>query len=415
MLVLAGIALAWVAVEFERRGREVERDRAYAAGALFASWMQAAHRRAQEAEDFYVTALGGEPGIAMTAAELRGNGPLACGPVGSLNCAGPVAPDWKATTTALGQTIEFGVIDDGLGVPMAFVVASPDSARALSSLAGEGFRSGAAAGGVVGIEEFSGAAEWFELGAETFAVNVAGSTAPERQDAMEDALGRELADGDLVAVADLAIVFNEAHVHRRRQPGREYLSEMRIDLRYAPGRGMPFDRDAMGDRVADTGAGLVVAEFVEASGMFLVGRDVVVERDVLAGTAGGEASVEADVINANQGLTLTGSLEASSWAVTRAVEAGSAQISGYVTAAVVAASSLLDGGPLLAVESELGVTGELQGGNVRASLVRGRGESELSGSVRGSGTVRGEYGAADELRIEGELTVSEGCNGCELP
>ena len=416
VLVLAGLALAWVAVDLQSRGRAIERDRAYASGALFASWLQAAHRRAQEAEDFYVTALGVNPGVAMSQGQLSGDGPVACTPVGSVNCLGSVVSDWVPMTTALGQRITFGVIDDGVGVPMAFAVARAEGTRALSPLAGEGFRAGAAAGGVVGIEEFSELDDrWFELGGETFDVNVAGSTAPERQDAIEHVLGGSLAEGDLVAVADLSIVFSEAHVYRRRQPGREYLSDMRTDLRFASGRGIPFERDAMGVRVPDTGAGLVVAEFVETSGMFLVGRDVTVERDVMADAADGNATVDADVFNADQTLTLTGALEAARWAVTTAVEAGSAEISGYLSAAVATATTLLDGGPLLAVEGDLVVTGELDGRNVRASSVMGRTGGGLSGTFRATGTARGGDGSAQELRITGQLRVTDRCFGCGNP
>ena len=427
VLFLAGLGLAWVALDLERRGREAERDRAYASGALFASWMQAAHRRVQEAEGFYVTALGGDPGVSMAVGQLRANGPVSCAPVGSVNCLGPVISNWASTTTALGQTIVAGVIDDGVGVPMAFVVARPDTTRGRSPLAGESFRAGATAGGVVGIEEFSEVdARWFELGGETFEVNVIGSTAPDRQDAIEHALGGSLAEGDLVAVADLGIVFNEAHVYRRRQPGREYLSEMGTDLRFeaptslAPVPGIPFERDAMGVAVADTGGGLVVAEFVETSGVFLVGKDASVGRDLTADTVDGAASVEADVVNVGKpeepgALTLTGALEAGSLAVTMGLEAGWATVSGYLSAAQVNASVLLDGGPLLGVESDLRVTRELGGANVEASQVRGRSGGGLSGTFTATGTAEGTHGSAQELRIAGRLRVTDRCFGCGTP
>ena len=268
MLFLGVIGLTWAAIELDRRGVEVERDQAYASGALFAKWMQAAHVRAQEEwESYSATLSGGSLGVAMTPAEIRGDG---------------LVPAWVMDETALGQTIRLGVVDDGVGVPMAFAVASPDPDRRVSSLAAEAFRSGAAGGGVFGIEEFSSSDDqWFELGAETFSVNVPGSTAPGREAAIEDVLGRALATGDLVAVADLAIVFDENVVHRRPQPGREYLSEMRTDLRFASDQGIPFERDALDDPVPDTGVGLVVSEEWETSGLFLVGKDAAVARDAL--------------------------------------------------------------------------------------------------------------------------------------
>ena len=431
VLFLGVVGLSWAALELERRGEEAERDRAWAAGALFASWMQAAHQRAQEAEAFYVAALGSDPGVSMTAAELRANGPVSCVPVGSVNCLGPVIADFVATDTALGQSIELGVIDDGFGVPMAFVVASPAPSRSISPVAGEAFRAGAAAGGVVGIEEFSGTNRWFELGGDTFDVNIPGSVAAAREDAIEHALGRALSPGDFVAVADLAIVFDEAHVHRRRQPGRAYLSEMRTDLRFASGTGIPFERDAMDDPVADTGAGLVVAERVETSGMFLVGRDASVGNDLRAScsplpceAAEGAASVEVDVVDVvampspatgGGSLAFTGALEAGRLAVTGAVEGASGDIREYLTMARATVSRLLDGGPRLAVEDALEATGELDGHDVEASSVRGEATGGLSGTVEATATARGEHSSASELRIAGQLQVTDKCFGCVIP
>ena len=385
VLVLAVVALAWVAFDFDRRTARVEEERAYAAGALFASWMQAAHRRTQEEEAFYVAALGTDPGVAVTPAQIRADG---------------LAPDWLGVRTALGQTLRLGVIDDGAGVPMAFAVARPT--RALSPLAGEAFRAGAAAGGVVGIEALG-----TELGVETFATG--------RRAAIEHAVGGALAAGDLVAVADLAIVFDENVVHRRRQPGREYLSEMRTDLRFASGTGIPFDRDAMGDPVAGTGARLVVAESTETSGRFLVGDRASVARDVLADAADGDASVEADVLNAGKTLTLSGQVEAGSWRVTSAFGAASGAIRDYLAVARATVSRLLDAGPRLVVEDELEATSELAGQRVAASSAQGRTGGGLSGTVEATGTLSGEHVSGQELRIAGQLQVTDRCYGCGTP
>ena len=283
---------------------------------------------------------------------------------------------------------------------MAFAVARPT--RPLSPLAGEAFRAGAAAGGVVGIEMLG-----TELGIETFAAG--------RRAAIEHALGGAIAAGDLVAVADLAIVFDENVVHRRRQPGRGYLSEMRTDLRFASGSGIPFERDAMGDPVVGTGAGLVAAESVETTGRFLVGDRASVARDVLADAAGGDASVEVDVLNAGRTVTLSGEIEAGSWRVTSAFAAASGAIRDYLAVARATVSRLLDAGPVLVVEDDLEATRELAGRNVAASSVRGRTGDGLSGTVAATATARGEHVSGQELRIAGQLQVTDRCYGCGTP
>lgn len=300
VLMLAVVGLAWAALDFQRRAEAEEYARGRAAGAVFASWLLTAHRRAQEFEDGYRTALAGDLGVPIDiAADLQATG---------------LAPGWLVTETVLGQQILLGVIDDGAGVPMAFAVADPS--RLLTIPAEEGFAAGAAEGGVVGIEVLSS-----ELGAETFSGG--------RQAGIEDAIGRVLGTDDLVAVADLGIAYDDRVIHRRAQPGRPYLSEMRTDLGFVdpdgsgplPVAGLRVERDTHGN------GGVVFGETMEVSGpatptavaAFVVGRRVGdpdydvdgdgtvgmdVSGDVLADAAGGDGSVEASVVEGHQALEL---------------------------------------------------------------------------------------------------------------
>ena len=407
VMVLAVLGLAWTAYELQRAAEAAEYARGRTAGAVFASWMLAAHRRAQEFEDVYRTALGGAVGVPIgIAADLRATG---------------LAPAWLVDETVLGQRIALGVVDDGAGVPMAVAVAAPS--RPLGLAAEEGFRSGAAESGVVGIEALGS-----ELGGETFAGG--------RQAAIETAIGRALAAGDLVAVADLGIAYDDRVVHRRAQPGRAYLSEMRTDLSFAdpdgagpaPVAGVRVERDAAGNggvvfaramEVAGPAAAPGAAAFVvgralgdpdfDADGDGTVGMDVA--GDVRADAAGGDGSVEASVVEGHRALRLEG-LGAGRWQVNGALAAGRARARQELAGVEVNASSTLAAGPVLAVEDTLEVTGELDAQQIAASDA-GSG-STGSGAVRATTTMRGTSTSAAELRVQGMLTVTGGCYGCSL-
>ena len=407
VMVLAVLGLAWTAYELQRAAEAVEYARGRTAGAVFASWMLAAHRRAQEFEDAYRTALAGDIGVPIgIAAELRAAG---------------LAPGWLVAETVLGQRIALGVIDDGAGVPMAFAVAAPT--RALTLPAAEGFRAGAAGGGVVGVEALGS-----ELGAETFWGG--------RRAAIEDALGRALASGDLVAVADLGIAYDDRVIHRRAQPGRAYLSEMRTDLGFAdpdaggpqPVAGIRVERDALGN------GGVVYGESMEVSGpalapavaAFVVGRAVGspdydvdgdgtvgmdVAGDVLADAAGGDGSVEASVVVGHEALRVD-EFGAGRWRVNGALTAARGRAHQELVAVEMTAASTLAAGPLLAVEHTLEATGALDGRRIAASDA-GSGAT-TSGTVRATATVRGNATSAAELRLSGTLTVTGECYGCSL-
>lgn len=407
VMVLAVLGVAWSAWEVQRVAAAAEYARGRTSGAVFASWLLAAHRRAQEFEDAYRTALAADLGVAIDlAADLQAAG---------------LAPGWLVAETVLGQRIELGVIDDGAGVPMAFAVAAPT--RPLTLPAVEGFGAGAAEGGVVGIEGLGS-----QLGAETFSGG--------RRAAIEDAIGRTLAADDRVAVADLGIAYDDRVIHRRAQPGRPYLSEMRTDLGFAdpdgtgplPVAGLRVERDTHGN------GGVVFGETMEVSGpatapsvaAFVVGRAVSdpdydadgdgtvgmdVSGDVLADAAGGTGSIEASVVEGHQALELE-TLGADRWRVNGTLEAARGRARRELAAIEVNADSTLAAGPMLAVETELEATGEFNGRRVAASDA-GSGTTS-SGTVQATGTVRGDHASAAELRLSGTLTVTGACYGCSL-
>ena len=405
VLMLLAVGMAWAVYDAQLRVEAEEYARGRASGAVFASWLLAAHRGAQESEDAYRAALAGDLGVPIDIA-------------GDLQATG-LAPGWLVTETVLGQGIELGVIDDGAGVPMAFAVAVPS--RLLTLPAEEGFVAGAAESGVVGIEVLGS-----ELGAETFSGG--------RRGGIEDAIGRALEADDLVAVADLGIAYDDRVIHRRDQPGRPYLSEMRTDLGFAaaggsgPVPGMRVERDALGN------GGVVFGETMEVSGpatpsgvaAFVVGRAVGdpdydvdgdgtvgmdVSGDVVVDAAGGEGSVEANVVEGHQALRLE-EVGAGRWRVNGTLVAGRARARQELWAIRVNGESTLAAGPVLAVEETLEATGEFEGRQIAASTA-GSGTTS-SGTVQATSTVRGDNSSAGELRVNGTLTVTGACYGCSL-
>ena len=373
VIVLAVLGLAWAAFDHARRSEQIEYERARAAGAVFASWMLAAHRSAQEDESGFVNDLTAEPGVAVTQTEL---------------VTGEFAPAWLARDTILGQSIALGVVNDGsepVGVPMAFAVASPS--RPLSQSSAEGFRAGAALGGVVGVESLG-----TELGAETFSGL--------RRAGIEHALGRPLTDADIVSVADLGVVYDERVVHRRRQPGRAYLSEMRTGLSFASGAGI---RDG----------GAVEAREMESSGAFRVGRLASVSFDVTAAEAKGDASLVLNRVHGREALTLSADMAVGrAWTVNGTLRAGRAHARQELRASTVDASSSVDSVPVLAVDGEVEVTGTLDAHPVSAGIVTGMAPDGLSGTIEGSLRIEAVYGVANELHLSGNLDVTEQCYGC---
>ena len=368
VIVLAVLGLAWTAYDATRRSERIEYERARAAGAVFASWMHAVHRRAQEAGPFFRSALALEPGVAIAQSDLVTDG---------------FAPEWLTRRTILGQSINLGVVDDGGGVPMAFAVASPS--RALSHSSAEGFRAGAAAGGVVGIESLG-----TELGAETFAGL--------RRAGMEHALGRPLTDDDLVSVADSGVVYDERAVYRRRQPGREYLSEMRTNLTFAPAAGI---RDGE----------VVHARRVDATGTFVVGRLADVSGDANAGNVGGDATFNAELVHGENAAILA-LVRTPQWRIGGVLKAGRAQANRELRAPRVNAASSLDSASVLAVDDDVEVSRTLNGHAVSAGVVSGADTGGFSGTIRGAARLDAAYGVADEFEVLGNVEVTERCYGC---
>ena len=414
MIVLGVMGLAYIAFDAEEKAQARQYAQGHAAGSLFASWMQAAHRRAQEEEAAYVGALAGDPGVAIDiATDLQATG---------------LAPAWLVRETVLGQDVELGVVDDGAGVPMAFAVAR--RGRALTAAEDEGFRAGAAAGGVIGIEALG-----TELGVETFA----GS----RRAGVEDAIGRTLTGSDLVAVADLGIVYDDRVLHRRRQPGRAYLSEMQTDLVFTdpdgagpePVPGISDGGRIVGETMEVTGAGLGVGVAAFVVGRALTDPDfdpahegsAGVSGDVTSGGAGGTAAVVAGLVQVDDpdeafpvdepGGTFTGRLDARSLQVATDVAAGQGTAVRELTAAevegvrdpVAGTGGVLAGGPLLAVSGLIEADDEFNGDRIDASTA-----GAATATVVGTQSVRGEATVGDALRVSGTLRVTGRCYGCDL-
>ena len=230
-----------------------------------------------------------------------------------------------------------------------------------------------------------------QLGAETFSGH--------RRVGMEQALGRTLVAGDLAAVADLGIVYDERLVYRRRQPGREYLSELRVDLGFDSGAGI-------------VDAGTVFSETWESSEDFLVGREGAVGGDLLAARAGGTARVEGTVVRGAQRLSLVQGLEAETWTVNATAVAGAGLVAGSMRAANVTGVSRVEGAPVLAVDGDVVASALVQGRTVSGSTVLGPGGG-FAAQVRATSAVRGDYTVGDALQIGGALQVGR-CYGCTL-
>ena len=133
--------------------------------------------------------------------------------------------------------------------------------------------------------------------------------------------------------------------------------------------------------------------------------------DVLAGAAGGDGSVEANVVEGHRALRLD-ELRADRWRVNGALDVGRGVARQELAAIDVNATSTLAAGPVLAVDGELEATGVFTGQDIAASNA-GSGTMS-SGTVEATATVRGESSSASELRVSGTLTVSQACYGCSL-
>ena len=113
-------------------------------------------------------------------------------------------------------------------------------------------------------------------------------------------------------------------------------------------------------------------------------------------------------------LTLSDLLNAGRLTVVNSLDAASATVNDYVRMARATVSTLLDGGPLIAISNELEATTEVVAQDVDASSVKGA-AGGLTGTVVATGTARGTDGSAQELHISGRLTVTDKCYGCVTP
>ena len=189
MLLLAAVAVAALtAWHADERARQVALDRA-TTGVVFASWLKATHRHAQENDLSPLLAAGG--GV-LTPAALAASG---------------AAPQGLPTAFR-AATMRLGVIPDANGVGLAFAVLEPDQDHAIP-----GIRAGIVEAGLTLIGE---------TGHES-------ASPPRHLTRIETVLGGPLATGSLVVTAD-TLPLNTDQLYRRPQPGRPWLNALATDV-----------------------------------------------------------------------------------------------------------------------------------------------------------------------------------------
>ena len=351
LIALSGAALmAYYTADDRARQLAAARD----AGRVFAGWVLATHRAAQENGPVFVARLGLTGPFLLTPAELDA---LGAAPFGLPALAGREA------------VFRLGVIGDGTlgGVPMAFGVLEGEAARVAA------MREGALAAGLVLLAQ---------PGEETAMEG--------HVPAIEAVLGGPLAVDALYVTADQGIRYRDRVMHRRPQPGRPELNRMAAELAM----------EAAGVRRDIANAGAVAAERVEAETGDIGGNALT---DASATAAGLEADtmeareVDAPALTVSGELTVgeavTGSLSAASVAVSGRLEAGGFETAGSVTAPALAAA--------------VGV--EVDGNTVVAGAMTGEVLDAGAQLVVGSASATGVLGPSAE--IAGGLTVGS-CEGC---
>ena len=360
LAVFAGTALT---VHYEARGivRGQALDRA--AGWIFATWFQVAHRASQEQAAAFETTLAGGHTIVLTPARLRASG-----------AAPPGLPD----APGRNATIAFGVIADGTprGVPMAFGVLepSPDGGAAHRVA----IREGALAAGLAGLESVG-----------------SGALMAPHLPAIEAALGRPLGSDALYVTGDHGLRYLEQALYRRAQPGRTYLNRLETGLDMSSADpANPAGRNIVT-------AGPVTARAAGLSGDAQIGGNAVVDdsitaqrlatADLSARELGGAAlTVSADLI---VGHAVTGVVSAASVKAAGRLNAGGLSTAGTLSARTLSAATAV------AVAGEAAVTGTFDGE-----------ETRVSGALQAGGiAARAAHGP--QARIDGLMTVGS-CGGC---
>ena len=338
MMLVAVVAIAALAVWNDGQRREVAHQRHTLAGETAAAWFLAAHRATQE-NDFRARIAGG--GIVIDPA-AEGAAP-------------PGLPAVPAVVT--------GVIDDGAGVPMAFVVAAPSSLPAAPA-----FAAGARAAGMAALE-------------------TAASPGPmaAHVPAIEQALGRTLDGQEFYATADAAVAPRSDRLYRRAQPGRPWLNRMEAGL--------------SGTAVA---AAAVNALSASATGIASAGS-------LDAGGDLGAASMTADSLEARRfeaaGLAVTAGLAVGTLTADGAAAGASAQVTGRLQAASATAGAL--SAQELVAATSVTATGAATGDDAVAGTATTPGPA-------GTGSTVARWLGGPALNVAGELTVLGSCDGCRF-
>ena len=363
VLLLAAFAGTALTLHYEARGlaRGEALDRA--AGRVFATWFQAAHRASQDQAATFAQTLKNSNAIILAPARLR-----------ALGTAPPGLPD----APGRNATFAFGVIADGTarGVPMAFGVLEP--APDGGAAHGVAMREGALAAGLAGLES----------------VGSGGLMAPHLP-AIEAVLGRSLGRDALYVTADHGLRYLEQALYRRAQPGREYLNRLETSLDMSSADpANPAGRSIVA-------AGAVTARAAALGGAVEIGGNAVVDDSVTAGRlatadlsarelGGAALTVSADLI---VGHAVTGVVSAASVKAAGRLDAGGLSTAGTLSARTLSVATAV------AVAGEAAVTGTFDGE-----------ETSVSGALQAGGiAARAAHGP--QARIDGLMTVGS-CGGC---
>ena len=356
LAVLLLVALSGTALTAYYAAAERDRQLAAArsAGRVFAGWVMATHRAAQENGPVFAARLGLTGPFLLTPVELDA---LGAAPFGL-----PVRAGREAVFT-------LGVIGDGTpaAVPMAFGVLEGEGPRLAA------MREGALAAGLVLLAQ---------SGEETAMEG--------HLPAIEAVLGGPIVVDALYVTADQGIRYRDRVLHRRAQPGRPELNRMAAEI----------EMEAGGVRRDIANAGAVAAERAVAEAGD-IGGNVSTEASAVA------AGLEADTMEAREvdaaaltvsgeltvGEAVTGGLRAASVAVSGRLEAGGFQTGGSITA------------PVMAVA----VSAEVEGATAVAGAMTGEVLDAGASLAVGSASVTGVFGPSAE--IVGDLTVGI-CEGC---
>ena len=354
VLLLIALSGAALTAYYTAAARDRQLAEAHDAGRVFAGWVLATHRAAQENGPAFAVQLGLTGPFVLTPVELA---VLGAAPLG--------LPELVVRDAAM----TLGVIGDGTatGVPMAFGLLEGDVARVAA------MREGALAVGLVLLAQ---------PGEETA---MAG-----HEPAIEAVLGRALPVAALYVTADRGVRYRERVLHRRPQPGRPDLNRMAAEL--------AMETDGVRRDIANAGA-------IAADRASTVDGDI--GGNVLTDASAAAAALQADTMEAREvdalalmisgdlavGQAVTGGLSAANLSVSGRLEAGGLQTAGSVTAADLAVAVTAE------VEGNTAVTGAITGEVLNA------GANLVAESVAATGV----FGPSAD--IVGELTVGT-CGGC---